>query len=118
MFDAALIAARARRETLDDVRAELSRELRGAPNNAPPQTQFTYVGGLARARRMIERRYRQALDAEETIVMAEPDVALFTAAIKAGWEAIPDGNMDDMTPEALAAALTAAARVYAQATDT
>ena len=82
----ALIAARARRETLARVRAELARELRGAPHNAPAQSQLTYVGGLARARRLVETRYRSALTAEEQIVMAGVDPDLMLAAVKAAWD--------------------------------
>lgn len=118
MLDPALIAARARRETLGQLRAELARELRGAPHNAPAQAQLTYAGGLARARRLLEVRYRSALADEEQIVMDGIAPDLVIAAVKAGWEAIPDGNMDDMTPDALAAALLAAFDVlFAEATN-
>jgi len=115
MLDAVLVAARARREALAGLRAELAKELRGAPYNAPGKTQITYTGGLARARRIVERRYQAALTAEEDLVLAGPDLKLLTAAIKAAWDAIPDGNMDDRTPEALETALLAAARVYMDA---
>jgi len=101
MIDPALVAARARREALEQVRAELAAELRGAPHNAP-----------ARARRLVEARYQAALAGEEQIVMDGIATDLFVAAVKAGWDAIPTGNMDDMTPDALsAAALTAAVDV-------
>jgi hypothetical protein len=111
MIDPAVVAARARREALAQVRAELAAELRGAPYNAPARAQITYVGGLARARRLVEDRYQAALSAEEQIVMDGISTDLFVAAVKAGWEAIPDGNMDDMTPDVLAAALMAAVDV-------
>lgn len=67
----ALAEARGRRQAYADLRTELSRELRGAPHNAPPQSQLTYVGGLARARRMVEQLYRAANDAEEALVLDE-----------------------------------------------
>ena len=111
IIDPALLAARARRETFAALRAELVAELRGAPHNAPARSQLTYVGGLARARRLVEARYRSALAAEEQIVMDGIDPDLVVAAVKAGWDAIPDGNMDDMTPDALAVALLAALKV-------
>ncbi len=110
-IDPALLAARARSEALAQIRAELRAELRGAPHNAPTRTQFTHVGGLTQARRLVEARYRAALNAEEQIVMAGINPDLILAAIKAGWDAIPDANMDDMTPDALAAALVAALTV-------
>ena len=111
MIDPALVAARARREALAQVRAELAAELRGAPHNAPAQAQLTYVGGLARARRLVEVSYQAALADEEQIVMDGIATDLFVAAVKAGWDAIPTGNMDDMTPDALSAALMAAVEV-------
>lgn len=67
----ALAEARGRREAYQTIRADLSRELRGAPYNAPPQAQLTYVGGLARARRLAERLYRTALNAEEDLVIGD-----------------------------------------------
>lgn len=64
-----LAVARGRREAYAVVRAELARELRGAPYNAAGRIQVTYVGGLARARRIVERLFRDALDAEERLVI-------------------------------------------------
>lgn len=66
----ALAEARGRREAYGTIRAALARELRGAPHNAPPQSQLTYVGGLARARRIAERLYRYANNAEEDVLFA------------------------------------------------
>jgi hypothetical protein len=67
--DVALAAARGRRQALAAVRAVLASELRGAPYNAPGRSQLTYVGGLARARRIVEGLYRQAALAEEDLVL-------------------------------------------------
>ncbi len=53
--DIALAEARGRRQAYQTIRAALATELRGAPYNAPGRTQLTYVGGLARARRIAER---------------------------------------------------------------
>lgn len=71
----ALAEARGRREAFEYIRVALTRELRGAPYNASPQAQLTYIGGLARARRMAERLYRQACEAEETLVLADSESA-------------------------------------------
>lgn len=65
----ALAEARGRREAYEKARAAIRAELLGAPLNAPPQSQLTYVGGLARARRMVEALYQQAQDDEEQLVM-------------------------------------------------
>ncbi len=115
MIDLGLVAARARREGLAAVRAALTRELKQAPFNTPDiSTQNTYVGGLARARRLVEALYRAALTAEERAVIDGPDQEeVFTKALKAAWDALPEGSLDDMTPETLAAALRAALRIYA-----
>lgn len=106
---------RGRREGLALARAEIARELRGAPLNAPGRTQLTYDGGLARARRILERLYHDAAAVEEQLVVAGADEALFDKALKAAWDALPDGSMDDITPDTLAVALRAAAAVYDEA---
>lgn len=68
-----LAVARGRREAYAAARTELRNELRGAPGNAPPQSQLTYVGGLARARRMLERLYQGALADEERLVLGSAE---------------------------------------------
>lgn len=117
MFADELVIARTRRETLARVHAEISRELRGAPHNAPPQAHVTYVGGLSRARRLVQHLYRAALHEEEEIVM-DGSKDLFAAAVQAGWAVIPATDRANMTREAFAVALRAAAQVYAEAAAT
>lgn len=73
--EAELAQARARREAFDTARRALAAELRGAPHNAPANSQLTYVGGLARARRILERLYVASAAAEEHLVLDGPSEA-------------------------------------------
>lgn len=60
---------RGRREALQRARDALVEELRGAPFDLPEPRFRTYVGGLARARRVLEEQFRVALVEEEQAVI-------------------------------------------------
>lgn len=69
--DIELAEARGRREAYETIRTALATEQRGAPYNAPARTQVTYIGGLARARRIVEGLFWEASAAEEALVMRD-----------------------------------------------